>query len=545
MNTGAQQPSSFWPTVEESEGGWPEIDFPSARLDADDIAPDRMLLSLALSIDLRKPAEEITGYATAAFDPTIVQRQPESKLVFFLNPGLNIESVTDGSGKALDFSTEGERVSTIVPDGSTGDTAFFLLVRYRGTLLDHSLFGETRLSSGTVIGDPVVLPHESLWYPWFPGQGFAGNLHVLTDAGVDAWSVAAPHEIIENRGTRTSRFSWAVPAGRLALATGPWIGGQMLQSELILDVAVAPEMEWLRGSLAPVLLQKADFFGRAFYPLPFDRFTIVGRTNDSPAADGRAIVILPRETAEIRLLGTPLVDRLLARQWFGELLRFHPAEEWVEQGWADYAARMHLEDVFQSRAKVLWELEGQKLTSAAEPDVPLEDKFPWVLRMLRCRMGRPAFWELNQEFFQRNLYRRVGLEDYTALAEEIQYWEPVGSRMKEIVEPWVQDDSIPILACSWETVDGATPTLELTIEQLTPEPWPLEIPVEITSTSEGVFEISETLTLSKTVEVFSFEFATRRADVQLDPDWTILCKRIYLSGKGIMSDWVGPAATLK
>jgi len=524
-----------WSISDAPGPAWPEVAFPLPPSELESATPGT-LVALGLVIDLREPSRGVVADSTLVLNPTLLQALP---LTFYLNPGLEIQRLHTAAGVAIAFERD-EFAVRLRPPPVEGQEPFIILsLGYAGVLdATSSLFDPLELSQATLGEHFSFLPPESLWYPWMPGQNATGRLRVLTPAGTAAWGPAAEETIIEREGRRTTDFVWHRPAHRLALAWSDWKSAQVQRNQLVLELVLPPERLQERSRLYTLTLQKVDFYGRAFYPLPWERLNLLGQPDAGAFGDGHGLIVLPEDQLTVHLLGHPLLDRLLARQWFGELLQFDPRQAVIEQGWVEFATRLYLEAVSAQEAQAFWESEGRWLTRLAQPEVAWHFKVPWILRLIESRLGRAAFWELNQEFFQRHLYRQVTMADYLELAEEILAGEPPGDQLRQIVQPWFQDTSIPVLAYSAQVIDSSPPQLVVQVNQQTEQPWQLALDLDIRQEGpSGSRSLRrETLVIQEAIEQFMFTVPQGAITVQLDPEWRVLCKRTRMDeqpGKGL------------
>ena len=515
-----------------AEEEWPQIALPARQVLGPTDAPFGTLVALGVSVDLRQPSREIVAQATLVLNPDPL---PAGRpLRFYLNPGLRIEKVQAPGGGDLGFKRAGAAVDlSALPDRGS-DPFVTCVLRYRGTLARHEVFAPPSHAQGLLTEQLTVLAPETLWYPWLPGQNFTGRLRVTTPAGRAVLSCEPEERIIEWDGVRTTDFTWHTPVHRLALATTSLESAQQMRNRLVLEAAIPPAAYADRSLLFSMTLAKVDFYGRAFYPLPWDRLNLLSGPGVQTFQQGRGLVVLPADQLETHLMVThPLLDRLLARQWFGDLLVFAPEEEAHERGWTEFAARLYQEELFAAKAQAQWEAEGRRLTRTWEPQAPIEVKTPWVLRMIGHWLGRPAFWELNQEFFQRHLYRQVRMEDYFAVAEDILFEEPSGEELRRLAEPWLQDAAVPVLTYSAEVIEGtSSPRLEVHVARNSGADWPLRLDLLIEPAGDpSAFPARrEILTVEHSIETFSFPVPSSRVKVVLDPDWKVLCKRNRVKG---------------
>lgn len=522
---------------------WEEITFavPRTRLES---ATSETLVAMALFLDLQQPAEGILGEATLALN---AGKLTGDDLIVYLNPGLELLELRTLEGENLPYERQGEVVK--IAGLSYLDESPFrtLVVRYGGILERHWLFDQQELSSGFFQNDYALLAPESLYYPLMPGQSFTGRLRVLTAPGVAAYSAVGEERIIETDGVRTTDFVWFNRISRLALATSSWHSAQVQRGTLLLEMVVPPELAVERSMLYTMTYQKVDFFGRAFHPYLWDRLTLVSRPDEGAPADGQGLIVLPADEVRTHLLGHPLLDRMLARQWFGQMVRFIPQQQVIEQGWVEFAARLYREDIFESRAQSYWVEEGRWLTRLAQPQVPYQQKIPWILRMIQHQLGRPAFWELNQEFFQRFLYQDVMMADYLDLAEEIFAEEPPGDRLRSLTLPWFHDRSIPILTYSADIISSSPPQLIVSLEQQTEVPWEFPIELSIESLKDPVSSAGspdgiprrETIWIKDATATYVFSVPDIEVRVVLDPDWKVLCKRTEIKTPKLLDGTFG------
>ena len=509
---------------ESSHHGWPTIQFPYPDREWIPSKPGT-LVSMFVHADLTQIPNGLVAEATLYLNSSLI---PEKGITFYLNPGLEIQSLENQQRKQISYERRGttirvERTQPIEPHPYV-----VLCLKYQGDIRAHSRFMAHDGTGSSFHPELISLSPESLWYPQLPGQLYPGRLRVITLPGMGAWSCVGESKIIEIDGKRTTDFVWHLPIHRLAITASSWKSAQFQKDQMMMEF-ILPEQQAIERSLLSTLIpQKIDFYNRAFYVNPIERLTLVGNPWDHPAADAAGWILLPSDQLEAHLLGHPWLDRLLARQWFGKLIQFAPEENWVERGWVEYAARLYLEEIFDVKAHQLWKEQGEWLTRLDRPRVSLVEKFPWILRMIRHRIENPAFWELNQEFFQRFLYQQVRIADYLDLAEEILAHESPGHRLGQLVQPWLSDTSIPNLTYSISVANTIPLQLSLGITQESEAPWELELEVEIQEPSErspSTASRRETILLTETSQSFQFPIKHSPAILRIDPDWKVLCKR--------------------
>jgi hypothetical protein len=406
-----------------------------------------ILISQSVRVSLLDATQAIQGESVLVLDPAPILRDATAR--FYLNPGLTIDSIRTLRGESVAYRRDGAAVS-IGPFPDRRDEPYLSLsVLYRGRLESHGLFEPPWLSSGVLQGDLWLLPAEALWHPYWPGQTFTGRLRVLTPEGM---TVAAPVEeekIVEKDGIRTTDFSWQIPLSQLAAAASRWQPAQIQSGPLKIELLFPPERTPERGLVSNLLLMKLHFFGRAFHPLPWNRVTLAGAPDADWPLAGHGLLALPGHYQEVHVLGHPLLDRMLAKQWLGELVFFPPRSTGGGESLVEFAARFYLQEIFDVKAQEYWIAEGQWLTRLSRPRVSAFLRLVWLLRAIECWTGAPAFWELNQEFFQRHLYQRVTMDDYLEGAREILYESPSGPELCDWAQPWRVRDDIPSVTYSY------------------------------------------------------------------------------------------------
>jgi hypothetical protein len=458
----------------------------------------------------------------------------EGEISFYLNPGLEAEQLLLFEQGTLSSNRENALVQTRIPSASKSSGPFhYLIVHYRGTLSETELFQPKEAGRPNTSAPLFVFAPESLFTPWMPDQSYSGRLRIITPAEKAPYGPAGETRIIEREGVRQTDIEWKTPLWRLGLAASIFPPARVQRDELIIEMVTHPKLAWDRGRFYDILQDKLAFFEQAFHPFLKHRLTIVaGPENAPPALDAHAWLVLPEENISVHLLGDPLLDRMLARQWFGEILQFPNTESAGRRGWVEFAARFYLEETFPSRAQTLWETEGEWITRVIRPYIPLEERLPWILRMIQQQVGRMAFWELNQEFFQRNLYRQVTFEHYIRLGEEILI-EPLpgGKTFREFITPWLEQNALPALTYSVEILEGTSTRAVLSVKQQTPQPreFPVEIvfePGEIEHTpTEGW---TETVFISRASHQFEFDLPSKDTRILVDPKWKTLFKRTHI-----------------
>lgn len=516
---GWTQISGDWPA-----DGWHRVTFPVFQGEVSAATPG-ILISQSARVSLLEATQSIQGETVLVLDPGSIPQG--ATVAFYLNPGLAIDSIRTLRGEAVAFERDGAVISMVTLPERGDEPYLSISVLYRGKLEAHGLFEPPWLSSGALQGDLWLLPPEALWHPYWPGQAFTGRLRVLTPAGMSAVASVEEEKIVEKDGIRTTDFSWQTPLSRLAAAVSRWRPAQVQSGPLTIELLMPPDRAPERGLVANHLLMKLHFFGRAFYPLPWRRMTLAGAPEVDWPLDSHGFLVLPGQHQEVHVLGHPLLDRMLARQWLGELVFFPPDRQEEEKAWVEFAARFYLNDIFDVKAQEYWTAEGKWLTRLSQPRVSLFFRLVWLLRAIEFWIGSPAFWELNQEFFQRHLYQWVTIDDYLEVAREILFESPSGDRLSEWAQPWRTRDDIPSVTYSYRILETTPAQLELEIVQQTAPPWPLQLEVAITprDATPPAPPVVETVFVDGATGSWRIPIPFRDAEATIDPGWRLLMKR--------------------
>lgn len=517
--SGWTQSASDWP-----ENGWHRVTFPAFQGEVFPATPG-FLISQSVRVFLLDATQAIQGESVLVLDPAPMAR--DATALFYLNPGLTIDSIRTLRGENLPFQRAGAAVSIDAFPSLPDEPYLSLSVLYRGRLESHGLFEPPWLSSGVLQGDLWLLPPEALWHPYWPGQTFTGRLRVVTPEGLTVAASVEEEKIVEKNGIRTTDFSWRIPLSQLAAVASRWRPAQIQSGPLTIEMLFPPERTPERGLVSNQLLMKLHFFGRAFYPLPWSRITLAGAPDADWPLEGHGLLVLPGQYQEVHILGHPLLDRMLAKQWLGELVFFAPDRQEEEKAWVEFAARFYLNDIFEVKAQEYWTAEGQWLTRLSQPRVGLFFRLVWLLRAIEFWTGDPAFWELNQEFFQRHLYQRITIEDYLEVAREILYESPSGPELYDWAQPWLVRDDIPSVTYSYRVSDATPARLELEIVQQTTPPWPLQLEVSIAprDATPPTEPVVESVFIDGATGSWNISIPFRDAEATIDPGWRLLMKR--------------------
>ncbi|MCP3914250.1 MAG: M1 family metallopeptidase [bacterium] len=310
---------------------------------------------------------------------------------------------------------------------------------------------------------------------------------------------------VHDLGERTFRWRTAqsIPTYLIAVAAGRWERYADEWQGLPLEYYVAPGTgeERARRAFGETPAMMAFFTELLDEPYPYAKYAQVAVTDFRSAGMENASLTIVHDrligdAEEIADLdGDPrlLVAHELAHQWFGNHVTcFGWSHLWLNEAWASYLEILYEGHVAGEGRAALW-LERYREWYQIRPDadVPvvldwrtqsagdranhLYTKGPWILHMIRARLGDEAFWRATRAYLDRHAGGLVTTGDFVRTV-----FDETGVNLEGFVEQWVEGGGFPRLEVSFEAAAGDVLELDVRQVQETSELVPLfEIPLEL------------------------------------------------------------------
>jgi len=405
--------------------GWIAVIFRSSSLRAFSAGLLAMCaLSLPASAAPVRPLLNITGYVISAdvdpetgrliatADVTFTAPEDLTSASFELNNGLNVTSLTDNAGTALNSErltsnfTVRVTLPTPLPKGSSNTFHF----AYSGTLTgsDTSPVDGIKLAA---VAEPISI----LLYPgrWFPMTGlftdrFTAEMHIRVPADYTVVGSGVSSKKALPDGRNEFSFTWSKPGFPGTIVAGKFLPPITASGISNIHVYVtekrkegAPEFTALAG-------REFEFMTNLFGQPESGRINIVDLPDDAVSASWAPEMACIAGNRIVDHNSQRLLANTLAHQWWGSEVSPETLNDaWITNGMSRYGELMYLEDsagknAFQtaigdvSAGALAYDTEPLSTLGRLDPFSPqfqsmTLEKGAMVFHMLRWQMGDDAF----------------------------------------------------------------------------------------------------------------------------------------------------------
>jgi predicted negative regulator of RcsB-dependent stress response len=381
-----------------------------------------------------------TNHLTATADVTFTALEDLTQPVFELNNGLNVTSLTEGSGPALNSErlTPNSTVHISLPTPLAKGSAHTFHFEYNGTLLnaDSSPVDGIKLAA---VADPIsILLYPGAWFPLqTPGlftDRFTAEIHVRVPADYTAvGSGTSTKTSLPNNRTEFT-FSWTKPGFPGTIVAGkflPAISGGLNNIHVYITdkhKSTAPDFAALAG-------REFEYLTSVFGEPESGRINIVELPDDAvSAAWAPQMVCIAGSRIADPKGATRLLANTLAHQWWGS--EVSPAtlnDAWITNGMSRYGELMYLEDsagktAFQSAVSdvsagaLAYDTEPLTTLGRLDPYSPqfqsmTLEKGAMVFHMLRWEMGDDTFQSFLRGLLSQYTDKGITSDDVQTVAE--------------------------------------------------------------------------------------------------------------------------------
>jgi aminopeptidase N len=472
-------------------------------------APDRPAdvrhMDIAVTLDFARKRVNgmVTHHFTALFD--------DLRAVTLDAAELTIEAITlEGSGEALDWWIEGEKLHIQLDRAYQHGEEFALRVRYWAQPRTGMVF------VGPDAGDPDMpvqvwtqgeTEYHHYWLPChdFPNERATTTMAATVPAAFFALSNGKLERVTEQKKDGTRTYHWnqevAFPAYLITLAAGEFVEIKDHWRKVPVNYYVRagrePDGRRMMGHTPKMMEFYSQHFGVDY---PYAKYGQIVTEKflgamENVSATTHTYRLLADERASLDYTPEPTVAHELVHQWYGDLLAVRDwSHTWLKESFATYFEAVWMREVegddhlrLEMRENGQDYLDGDK--RGRRPivynvyrkngeelfDVHNYQKGSRVLHMLRHVVGEQAFWRGMQLYTQRNQGREVITADFERAHEEAS-----GRSLARFFEQWVYKAGHPefTVSSSWDderkmakvtvkqtqTVDERTPLFETPVD---------------------------------------------------------------------------------
>ena len=374
-------------------------------------APVRPLLNISGYV-INADLDPATGKLTATADVTFTALDDLTSASFELNNGLNITSLTDNSGTALNSErlTSNFTVRVTLPTPLAKGSSNTFHFAYSGTLTgsDTSPVDGIKLAA---IADPISM----LLYPgrWFPMTGlftdrFTAEMHIRVPAEYTAVGSGVSSKKTLPDGRNEFSFTWSKPGFPGTIVAGKFLPPITASGISNIHVYVTEKRKEGTPDFAALAGREFEFMTNLFGQPESGRINIVELPEDAVSASWAPEMACIAGNRIVDRNSQRLLANTLAHQWWGSQVSPETLNDaWITNGMSRYGELMYLEDsagknAFQtaigdvSAGALAYDTEPLSTLGRLDPFSPqfqsmTLEKGAMVFHMLRWQMGDDAF----------------------------------------------------------------------------------------------------------------------------------------------------------
>jgi hypothetical protein len=471
---------------------------------------------------------------TATADVTFKALEDLNAVVFGLNNGLQVTSITDPSNAKLvserNVSDSTVRVTpaALLPKGSTSTWSF----AYTGApTVETSPVDGIRFVQ---IADPVsILLYPGRWFPIaMPGlftDRFTAQIAVTVPAGETVVGSGVAGKKALPGGRTEFDFNWTKPGFPGTIVAGKFVAPITAPGIPNIRVFLTEPTQAKGKDFAVTVAREFEFMTDKFGAAESGRLDVVELPTNSVSAAWAPEVVAIRPDR-----GTPrLLANTVAHQWWGS--EVSPAtlnDAWITNGMSRYAELMYVEDssgktAFQS---AVLDVEAGALAYDTEPLTTLGrlDPYSPQFQSMTLEKGAMVFhmlrWEMGDEVFSKFL--RSLLSQYTDKPVRTANVQTVAEaqsnlQLTSFFSQWLDGTGAPEFTDNYSVFRLAKGKGFRTVGSISQDLDLFSMPVELRVETEGKSEIRR-VDLSGTESRYSIETFGRPRRITIDPENWVL-----------------------
>jgi len=410
--------------------------------------------SYAIDAQVDPSAQTIRATAKVRFTPL----DDLSTVSFELNNALNLETVTDDTGRQVPASRTAQDMSVRLSLAATllkGKPATLTFV-YGGKLTGTEESPVWGIKFAAIHPDFAYLMYPARWFPVndYTTDRFTTDLRVTVPSGFKVIASGLESADAAADGKTTVRFQTAIPSFPASFAV---VQGDptTIASGGIQTALYFRERKDMAGAYGQEIGRAVEFLSGVYGSLPNRNLTVVETEAGTPNGYASPGILFLSPRAIGNEVNSKLLANQISRQWWGGQVSAATRNHlWIENGMARYAELLYTENVSGAGA-----LEAQvhdtyveALTVEQPPlmqSARLEDYSPefWaatagkgaaVLHMLRSIIGDENFFRLLKTIPERYAGKSINTADFQKVTEEIS-----GQSLNYFFLQWIESSGAP------------------------------------------------------------------------------------------------------
>jgi aminopeptidase N len=474
-----------------------------------------------------------------------------------LNHQLQVESVTDETGRPLVFRQSGDSLSVLPQKRAAATPLRVIRLRYRGSFFER--IPELNMRNAWIGPQVSFAFHSSRWYPQSPEpfRGSRGNISYLVPAD---WTVASTGKLAATEtppGAKRCVFAVHSPS-EFSFAAAAFVHRRQQLNGLEFNIFLLKGDQNKIDFYMQRCMQVIAFFREFYGSFPYDAYSMVEIYPDLLGQAGAGsygnLTFFPTQILPERFFYAPVFAHEISHCWWGSCVRGVEGPV-INEGLAQISMGVYLEHVMGStfywdllkngapkylvlhsarlffRNLQLPKIKGTSLEALLmrgedlELGLPAKDKFTtlhmlssskgfFVFAMLREWIGAEAFRQGLRSAQADFAWKAMSLDDLRRTFEEAS-----GTDLQWFFEQWFRRKGAPEFAIDcWFAQRSKFWLVQVMVSQLRDV---YRVRAEI-AFKRGLFREIRTIEITAKETKFSFLLPFRPQSVSFDPDYKIL-----------------------
>lgn len=328
-------------------------------------------------------------------------------------------------------------------------------------------------------------------------------------------------------------FKSSVPdANYSVMADSRWIKTEKKVNGITMQTLLYPKCQRFSEQIFKTSSRVLQFYSKTLYPYPFEQFSFVTIDGMYARRAFSGFIGYTPTYLEKEFTTTGYDAHETSLLWWGHILtgRGNGGWQWIE-GFGDYSEIYFDQSYHKAIPKIFTYFRKKYLNSDLSKDYLYRElrgnteqqfihgKYPWLMQLLRYRLGDKQFNNAIRHLFERYKFRTVSMTEFlTALEKDS------GESLTWFKDQWLERRGVPIISFNYKILETGEGNYKIlgAIEQ---KNHLYQLPLEIGIKTKDQLRI-EKINLNKKRLQFSFDSKMRPQKILLDPNNWIIMKRV-------------------
>jgi hypothetical protein len=509
----------------------------------------------AVHYDVQAALHPADGTLSAEAKVELVAKSDSRTILVELHPDLHVDSVLLAiDGRKLDFlrdSFNPLELSVTLPSEARAGMHVTLIFKYSGAFSNDDDSPTKGVRFAWIDKNSAYLLLPARWFPLtdYPSNRYTANFQItvpdnfaVTGTGQSSAPSSLPAEKPGEPGQSVYAFACADAA-----PVGSFVAGNLQLSPvraqgMEISVFAPPTLSSTAQPYGDALADIITYFSEKFGALPSPNLTLAQLPDGSLDEFSAPGVLLLSAHEWNTPVNQSELAHVAAGQWWGnQVLAASPADAWITDGLAQYAAAMYIEHAEDAASyhrqlsdfsigSVMYEdaapiAQANRLQPYSQPyRSVVVDKGAMVFHMLRTTMGDVAFDSLLHDFYASHKGSTASIDDFEKLAQTMLPPAKPGEAQLNLVaffSQWLNSTGIPDFKLDY--IVYRTPQGFKVVGKVEQPLETFNMPVEIRVNTEGnpVTKTVQVIGTSSPFEIDTFNLP-KPGGIVVDPDNVIL-----------------------